>query len=267
MATRRMLTKSVTEDDNFLNLSSSAQALYLHLSMSADDDGFCNQVTVAMFRAHASVQDLEALLEKRFLYQFDNGVIVIRHWRLANALRKDRYTPTIFQNELAQLNIGNKGLYSWRDGTDMEMLPDGCQLVANRLPQDRLGKDRIDKDSIGEDSIGEHISDVPTDTRAPKDQKHIYGEYKHVKLTDKDIEKLKNEYGDETTKACITYLDEYIEMKGYKAKNHYLCIKKWVVNAVEEKSTKTAPKSKAAQDLESSYEMIARWAESGDSDG
>lgn len=64
MAERRMFTKKVTDDDNFMALSSSAQALYLHLSMSADDDGFCNQVSVSMFKAHASVADLQQLLEK-----------------------------------------------------------------------------------------------------------------------------------------------------------------------------------------------------------
>ena len=105
MAERRILTRKVTDDDHFTDLSSSAQALYLHLTMSADDDGFCNQLSTAMFRSHASVQDLEALLEKRFLLQFDNGVIVIKHWRMANALRKDRYTPTAFQEELAKLKI------------------------------------------------------------------------------------------------------------------------------------------------------------------
>ena len=140
MAERRMLTKKVTDDDNFMSLSSSAQALYLHLSMCADDDGFCNQVSISMFKAHASVQDLQALLEKRYIYQFDNGVIVIKHWRMANALRKDRYTPTAFQEELAMLGIKDNGAYTW--------LPDGCQVVATRLPQDRIGKDRLDKVSI-----------------------------------------------------------------------------------------------------------------------
>ena len=142
MAERRMFTKKVTDDDNFMSLSSSAQALYLHLSMSADDDGFCNQVSLSMFKAHASVQDLQALLEKRYIYQFDNGVIVIKHWRMANALRKDRYTPTAFQEELAKLDLKENGSYTW--------LPSGCHEVAKCLPQDRLGKDSIDKDSIGE---------------------------------------------------------------------------------------------------------------------
>ena len=137
MADKRMFTKKVTDDDNFMSLSSSAQALYLHLSMSADDDGFSNQVSLSMFKAHASVQDLEALLEKRYIYQFENGVIVIKHWRMANALRKDRYTPTAFQEELAKLSIKDNGSYT--------MATNGCQVVAIRLPQNSIDKDSIDK--------------------------------------------------------------------------------------------------------------------------
>lgn len=144
MAERRMFTKKVTDDDNFMALSSSAQALYLHLSMSSDDDGFCNQVTVSMFKAHASVQDLQALLEKRYIYQFENGVIVIKHWRMANALRKDRYTPTAFQKELAQLKIKDNGSYTMSE----ERLPDGCQVVAERLPQVSIGKVSTSKGNV-----------------------------------------------------------------------------------------------------------------------
>lgn len=143
MAERRMFTKKVTDDDNFMALSASAQALYLHLSMSADDDGFCNQVSISMFKAHASVQDLQALLEKRYIYQFENGVIVIKHWRMANALRKDRYTPTAFQEELARLQLKDNGSYTW--------LPDGCQPVAACLPQDSIGKNRLDKDRLNKE--------------------------------------------------------------------------------------------------------------------
>lgn len=133
VADKRMITRKVTDDDNFLSLSSSAQALYLHLSMAADDDGFCNQVSICMFRAHASVDDLQSLLEKRYLYQFENGVIVIKHWRMANALRKDRYTPTVFQEEFKKLCIKENGSYTW--------LPNGCQMVAT-------DKNRLDKNSI-----------------------------------------------------------------------------------------------------------------------
>ena len=147
MAERRMFTKKITDDDHFLNLSSPAQALYLHLSMNADDDGFCNQITASMFKAHASVTDLEALLKNRYIYQFDSGVIVIKHWRMANALRKDRYTPTAFKNEMAMLKVGENGAYKFPDSTDLvaERLPNGCQMVAERLPQVSIGKISIDK--------------------------------------------------------------------------------------------------------------------------
>lgn len=72
-----------------------------------------------------------------------------------------------------------------------------------------------------------------------KTSKKIYGEYQNVKLSDKEVETLKDCYGEDLTEQLITYLDEYIEMKGYKAKSHYLCIKKWVVDAVKQKGTRT----------------------------
>ena len=141
MGDRRMLTRKVTDDDHFMSLSSSAQALYLHLSMSADDDGFCNQVALCMFKAHASVSDLEALLTLRYVYQFESGVIVIKHWRMANALRKDRYTPTVWQKEFAQLSLKDNGSYT---------LNGGCQVVANGSPSGcpNISKDKITKDKL-----------------------------------------------------------------------------------------------------------------------
>lgn len=227
MAERRMFTKKVTDDDNFLSLSASAQALYLHLSMSADDDGFCNQVNISMFKAHASVADLEALLSKRYLYQFENGVIVIKHWRMANALRKDRYTPTAFQEELSRLDVKENGAYTMMVANG---LPDGCQMVAERLPQDRLGKDRKGKDRLGEDRIGE--------SKSPRPQKTTYGTYGNVKLTQEEFDRLCTEYGEQETTKAINYLDEYIEEKGYKSKSHNLAIRRWVFDAVKERQRK-----------------------------
>ena len=176
MAERRMFTKKVTDDDNFMALSSSAQALYLHLSMSADDDGFCNQVSVSMFKAHASVADLQQLLEKRYIYQFDNGVIVIKHWRMANALRKDRYTPTNFKEELAKLKIKSNGAYTFSDDGCRVVangLPDGCQVVATCLPQDSIGKVSIDKNSIVKDSKDKDIKEKDIDKSISK-KKTVY---------------------------------------------------------------------------------------------
>lgn len=80
---------------------------------------------------------------------------------------------------------------------------------------------RTDKEEYKEDKEGD------------KEEKNIYGEYKHVRLTDTEFNRLMNEYGETETLEAIKYLDEYIEMKGYKAKSHYLCIKKWVFDAIK----------------------------------
>lgn len=160
MAERRMLTKKITDADEFVSLPSSTQALYLHLTMSADDDGFNNQVQMAMFKAHASVDDLRVLLAKRFIIQFSNGVIVIKHWRMANALRKDRYTATAYQEELKMLKIKDNGAYALVDDAVVaNWLPDGCQTVA--AGKDSIDKNSICKDSIGNSSCGE-VAEPPT---------------------------------------------------------------------------------------------------------
>ena len=207
MAERRMFTKKVTDDDNFMSLSSSAQALYLHLSMNADDDGFCNQVSVSMFKAHASVQDLQALLEKRYIYQFENGVIVIKHWRMANALRKDRYTPTAFQEELAKLDIKDNGSYTLKNDDSDVWLPDGCQLVAT-------GKDSIGKDSIGNSNTG---GDAPKPPK-PK-QEHSFAKHTNVQNLDYVIT-----HNDLTmTTDLYSIIADWMEYKDQKKKgqNHY----------------------------------------------
>lgn len=146
MAERRMFTKKVTNDDEFISLPSSAQALYFHLNQEADDDGFNKQVQTALFKAHASIDDLKILMLKNFIIRFESGVIVIRHWRMHNTLRKDRYTPTNFQDELQLLGLKESGEYVL-----------GCQTVAERLPQVkseevREDKVRLDKGRLEEDA-------------------------------------------------------------------------------------------------------------------
>lgn len=205
MAERRMFTKKVTDDDNFMALSSSAQALYLHLSMSADDDGFCNQVAISMFKAHASVQDLQALLEKRYIYQFDNGVIVIKHWRMANALRKDRYTPTAFQDELAKLDLKDNGSYTW--------LPDGCQTVAACLPQDRLGKDRLEKDSKNILLLGANDAPSPKTAKLPVIISISLNDNSEYPITQPDIDSWAELY------PAVDIMQELRKMKGWANSN------------------------------------------------
>ena len=207
MAERRMFTKKVTDDDNFMSLSASAQALYLHLSMSADDDGFCNQVSLAMFKAHASVQDLEALLSKRYVYQFENGVIVIKHWRMANALRKDRYTPTTFQEEFKKLMLKDNGAYSL-----LLRLPDGCQSDADCLPQDRLGKDSIDK-------INNNSTESKSDHK--KKTEIVYADVEAIPLNDGTEWKMPLELYEEYLKVypAVNIKQEIAEMRMWSLSN------------------------------------------------
>lgn len=155
MADRRMFSKKVTDSDQFIEMSAAAQALYFHLNQGADDDGFNNQIQNAMFKAHAGVDDLKILMAKRFIIRFESGVIVIKHWRMHNTLRKDRYIPTNFQEELAQLGLKENGAYTFGCQKVAERLPDGCQTVAP-------GKDRLVEGSIGEDNKRYIVEQSPT---------------------------------------------------------------------------------------------------------
>jgi hypothetical protein len=155
MADRRMFTKKVTDSDAFVEMPSATQALYFHLNQSADDDGFNNQIQIAMLKAHAGIDDLKILMMKRFVIRFESGVIVIKHWRMHNTLRKDRYTPTAFQEELAQLGI--------KDNQSYTLLESGCQVVAERLPDGcpSIGKVSIGKFSLGEESENKTAANAP----------------------------------------------------------------------------------------------------------
>ena len=113
VAERRMFTKKIIDSDAFTALPPTTQALYFHLCMNADDDGFNNKIRQAMFNAHADTNDYNLLIQYRFIIPFeDKGVIVIKHWRMANALRKDRYTETIHRAEKKKLVEDESGVYN-----------------------------------------------------------------------------------------------------------------------------------------------------------
>ena len=232
MAERRMFAKTIIDSDAFIDMPLSAQALYLHLSMRADDDGFVNNPKRIQRMIGAADDDVKLLIAKAFLIPFESGIVVIKHWKIHNYIRSDRYTPTVYQEEKALLTVEKSRVYT----TGIPFgIPNGYQMDT----QDRLGKDRLGKDRLGKDRLVESIDadDTPS-AHAPKNPKHKYGEYNNVRLTDDEMDKLNEDLGAHMVTACITFLDEYIEMKGYKAKSHYLAIKKWVINAVKERQPK-----------------------------
>ena len=146
MAERRMFAKRIIDSDAFTELPPTTQALYFHLCMGADDDGFNNQIRRGMFNAHADRNDFDLLVQKRFIIPFDSGVIVIKHWRMHNLIKNDRYKHTAYIDEMSAIVLKENGVYT-ESGTQMEPKwnPNGTQME----PQVRLGKDSIGKDSIG----------------------------------------------------------------------------------------------------------------------
>ena len=139
MAEKRMFTQKIVDSDAFLDMPLSTQALYFHLNMRADDDGFVNNPKRIQRTVGASEDDLKLLIAKRFLLCFENGVIVIKHWRMHNTLRKDRYNPTVYQEQYALLDVKENNSYTEKT-VATSWQPDGNQLE----PQYRLDKDSID---------------------------------------------------------------------------------------------------------------------------
>jgi hypothetical protein len=144
MANKRMFSLLVIDTDIFLDMPLSTQALYFHLSMRADDDGFIGNAKKIQRMIGASEDDFKLLLAKSFMFKFDTGVCVVKHWRIHNYIQKDRYTKTIYKNEKEQLTIDNNNVYQ---KLDTECIQD----VSEVFPQVRLGKVRIDIDKDKKD--------------------------------------------------------------------------------------------------------------------
>lgn len=112
MAERRMFAKTIIDSDVFMDMPLSAQALYFHLSMRADDDGFVNNAKKIQRMIGASDDDCKLLVMKRFVLTFESGVIVIKHWRIHNYIQKDRYQETVYLKEKATLELAKNKAYT-----------------------------------------------------------------------------------------------------------------------------------------------------------
>ena len=147
MAERRMFTDKITESDVFLDMPLSTQALYFHFCMNADDDGFVKNPKRIQRMLGASDDDCKLLMIKRFVLPFESGVIVIKHWRMHNLLRKDRYKPTEYIEEKSMLKIKENGAYTFDEEQGISLMATTWQPNDNQMaPQDSIGKDSIDKD-------------------------------------------------------------------------------------------------------------------------
>ena len=146
MAEKRMFAKSIVLSDAFLDMPMSTRCLYFTLSMVADDDGFVNSPKSVMRQCGASEDDMRILISKKFILVFESGVIVIKHWRLNNYLRNDRYTETNYLEEKATLELKD-GVYTKKDDSYAENSV-GIPLGIPSIDKNSIDKNSIDKNSI-----------------------------------------------------------------------------------------------------------------------
>jgi hypothetical protein len=166
MADRRMFTKQIIDSDAFLEMSSSAQALYFHLGMRADDEGFVNNPKKIQRMIGAAEDDLKILMAKRFIIGFESGIIVIKHWKMHNYIQNDRFKPTVYQAERALLSVKDNKAYTENpDGIrDVSSLDTTCiQSVSKMDTQVRIGKTNTTSSSAddGRDGFDAFWSEYP----------------------------------------------------------------------------------------------------------
>ena len=223
MAEKRMFTQKIVDSDAFLDMPLSTQALYFHLNMRADDDGFVNNPKRIQRTVGASDDDLKLLIAKRFLIGFENGIIVIKHWRMHNALRKDRYKETQYSKQLSLLEVKENGAYTEKkepaDTLTTKWQPNGNQLT----PQYSIGKNSIDKYSVDVVEVNDNQTDTDyTDT----DSKLEYFKGK-VMLSENQVADLLEKMGLDAFNEYVDRLDRFLSRTDATIKSHYSEMLKW----------------------------------------
>ena len=219
MAERRMFAKTIIDSDAFIDMPLSTQALYFHLSMRADDDGFINNPKKITRMIGASDDDFKVLCLKNFIMPFESGVVVIKHWKIHNYIPKDRYKPTVYTEEKALLEAKENGAYT-----------QCIQGVYNLDTQVRLGKASIGKDRIVEvsgnadsdnDEIVENSEDNSFSLMGGTLGKGV------VLLTPAQSDALLDKLGLDAFNYYVEKLAKFIIEKGAVVSNHYKTILKW----------------------------------------
>ncbi len=142
MAIRRMISKRILMTDKFMKLSLTAFKLYIMLLVTADDDGINDSLTITMLMSGTEEKDLQELLDNDYLIKFNESLVVIKHWKMQNYIKPDRYTPTSYQKEIALLELDNKKEYHLKS-MDTDCIQNGNKTEA----QYSIGKYSIVKDS------------------------------------------------------------------------------------------------------------------------
>ena len=208
MAQRRMFSRKITETDHFLEMPLSSQALYFHLNMGADDEGFIDKAKTIQRTIGASDDDMKLLIAKGFLIPFESGVVVIRHWRIHNYIQADRFQATIYQGEKEQLDFDKSKIAS------IKPLDQCIQNVSKMDTQVRLGEDRLDKDRL----------DKVNNLYSGEDEKKSLSQIiksTSVKINDRQIQQIQEYIGlDNMTVDMIDYAIQLTEDAGAESFNY-----------------------------------------------
>jgi hypothetical protein len=247
VAEKRMFSKKIIDTDWFMDMPATTQNLYFHLSMRADDDGFVASPKRIVALIGASLDDYKLLVTKKFIIPFESGICVIKDWRVNNYLRNDRHTDTIYKEEFKRLTLNENGEYELG-------IPVGIPVVD---PVYTISNSNSNSNNIN------NTSKEKEEKEKLEEPKHRYGEYQNVALKDSEVNTLNKTYGEDRAKEAIKYLDEYIEMKGYKAKSHYLAIRKWVFNAIKREEKEKNPQQTIDYSDMYTEEQLKRYRERG----
>ncbi len=246
MAERRMFSKKIVDSARFIKMPVSSQALYFHMGVRADDDGVVEGYNV-MRMIGATEDDLKVLVAKGFVTILNEDLVAyINDWKEHNLIRADRKVDSIYKNLLLQIvpevqllepkqrsDVKKKQSKEFSgQPMDVQWTTNGQSMDSEMSAQDRIGKDRLDKDNIGKDSIASVEASPTTELTTPtkqKEVKHKYGEYLHVLLTDKQYQKLIDQYGKSNVDCYIQKIDEWIQLKGKSPyKDFNLAIQNWL---------------------------------------
>lgn len=212
MAQKRMFSLQVVDTDKFMDMSTSAQALYFHLGMHGDDDGFVSSPRKIARAAGCNDDDMRLLAAKGFIIPFDSGVVVITDWRINNTLQNDRYKETIYQEEKEMLQAEKNGRYQLGSNMATTCIHNGSKMES----QHNLTQPNLTETNIAE--MRDADKPPPHHAMSAKPIRKTYGQYGWVKLTDEEYHRLLNDFGEAEVNRCIAYVDESAQATGNKNK-------------------------------------------------
>ena len=211
MANRRMMSKAIIETDKFMDMPMSTQCLYFHLLLRADDDGFIASPKRIMRCVGCSDDDIKLLITKNYVIAFESGVIVIKHWRVHNYLRRDRYKESNVE-EFQRLKLDKIGEYHILNDVG---IPNGNQMATIGIPNGNPDKTRLDKTRLDKTRLDKTRLDKTRtqekDTTIVVSQKKTTKKF--IKPTAKEVQAYINEKG---YSIDSQHFIDYYESNGWK---------------------------------------------------